>query len=220
MLTFDPDKHIYHWNGNPAPSVTQVIGEWINVAFGGVIFKFNRFTGVAVDIETMKAASDYGTAVHDACAILVRGGNLDWDALDPSLTHSVKQFAEYWKRHHFHDKSNYREGRIVAKSYNGEPIFSKQLNVAGTPDIIKIVSPREVHIIEIKTSKEHDTVGPQTAAYAELYKDFYNFHGKVRRFVLCLPKTGKYEYDELKDPNDLAFFKARLFEYRYIRRVK
>lgn len=208
MLTFDPDTHIYKMDYRVVPSVTQIIGEWIEAPY----YYINTFTGAVVKKEVFEGGGDHGIAVHKGCWLILKHGHdgLDWELLDPSLIHQLQQF-EGWMEDFFPE--------IV---FTEEAMYSEKFGYAGTPDIIaemrakRVVSAKRIPaVIDIKTGA-FDMAGPQIAGYEQLYKETFKYRGTVLRYVLHLPKTGPYKFIPLTDKRDWDFFRSRLFQYNYL----
>lgn len=208
MLAFESDTHIYKWNGQVVPSVTQVIGEWRLVTISGRDYYINVFTGGVVDAGKFDKAADIGTAVHKACGIILEYGRdgLDWDALAPELVLSLRHFVlwmEEWKP------------EILTVE---ESLYSRQYGYAGTSDIAVRIK-RKVAVVDIKTGVMFDMAGPQVAAYGELYKENHRYRGSVGRYVLHLPKLGngrEYKFMPLTNGKDWNFFKSRLYQAQFL----
>ena len=203
MLTFNADRHEYRWNKKVVPSVTGILGAFRRVMLGDRYYYVNTMTGDVIGAMTMEQAGDRGTAVHKA-APLVLAGELDWDALDPALVVPCRHL-EIWQRD--------MKPEIIAIE---KPMYSEKYGYAGTPDIICRIS-RKLMVCDIKTG-DLGTVGQQTAAYAELYKETTGYRGKIERYALDLSATtGSYKFIHLTNPHDLDFFRARHFQYNYLR---
>ncbi|HAR44666.1 MAG TPA: hypothetical protein DCS05_00430 [Nitrospiraceae bacterium] len=70
MLTFDPEKHRYFLDGEPLPSVSQVKESLTDFSM--------------VDPQVLRAAADFGTAVHKMVELYL-AETLDFSALDENL---------------------------------------------------------------------------------------------------------------------------------------
>lgn len=198
MLTFSPADHRYEWNGQPVPSVTQVLGEFITI---GVVY-ISTFTGAHILAERMEAARDFGTAVHQMIALDV-AGDLDEDALDPALAAVLHQ----WHR----VCCMVRPEIIMSET----PLYCSAHGYAGTPDLVCKIKG-VLSIIDVKTGMM-GLCGPQLAAYEMPVREHLKTRARFDRYGLHLPKDGsgakliKYE-----DRNDWEFFKCRLFQWRYL----
>lgn len=208
-LSFTEETHEYRWGDRIVPSVTGIIGELRKVTLGRYEYYVNVFTGNVIDAETVRDAGDFGTAIHAACALIVRGGHdgLDWEALDADLIPPLKQFEKWLEE--------WSPEIILVE----EPMYSQRYGYAGTSDIIARI-PRlknRIAVIDLKTGV-YTMVGPQTSAYAEQYKENYKHRGRLERMVLHLPKDGSdYTYKMLDNhAADWNFFKARLAQQRYL----
>lgn len=205
MLNFDENEHVYRWDGEVVPSVTQAIQEWVRRP--GSSYYVNTFTGVSVPAEYFEPARDFGSAVHKACKYLLTGEGLDWDSLDPVLVPPLRQFEQWTKD--FKVKPLYIE----------TPMYSHKHRVAGTPDLLCYLNGDKsfVALPDFKTGLDSPMTGPQTAAYEMISREDRKIRQVIRRFKLGLPKNGaQYRFTPLTNSHDLAFFLARRFQYSYL----
>lgn len=176
-LDFLKDSHEYRINGQSVPSVT------------GVLEMITDFS--MVPQATLEAARVFGSHVHDACHLMVKG-ELDWDALDPLL----RPYIEAAKR--FIEES----GCVVLASELA--MGSKKMRVAGTLDLFVHWNNSEC-IIDWKTAAATPpTVGPQTAAYEALYRE--NFGGRNRKRYCVSLNAGDYKVRPLTSKGDFNEF--------------
>ena len=211
-FTFDPETHTYRVNGEPVPSVTQVLGQWLLPP--GAAYYINTFTGATIDAEKFEAARKGGNAIHRGAAYLLKGQGLDWGALAPDLVAPLKQCGEWIRLFG------------VEPLYVEKPMFSEALGVAGTPDLICSLNGNKDYLalVDIKTGLVNDMVGAQTAAYEKLLRDFNLRDFKkiwqaIKRYSLILPRDGSpFKFSPLDDKDDYAFFCARLTQYNYLKR--
>jgi len=201
MLIYDDEKHAYFWNGAPVVSVTQAINEWILVDDMYV----NRFDPKKrIAKSAMQQGADRGNAIHRACDIILTS-ELDWDALDPSMVHPLREFQRCVKE----------QGLQFASL--GFKLYSKKYGYAGTMDPLFMVK-KNTHwhpcIIDIK-SGGHDLVGPQTAAYEQLYREWAGTKGVVSRACIYLPAEGPHKFIPLTNRNDWRFFQSCLDQRNY-----
>ena len=206
FLTFDPEKHEYHANGELVPSVTQVLGQWLLPNSGA--YYIDTVTGQTIDAESFGQAREAGNAIHKGAAYLLKGEGLNWNALATELAAPLRQCEEWIKT--FGVKPLYVE----------EPMYSKTLGVAGTPDVLCAIygDPHGLALVDIKTGLVNDMVGPQTAAYEKLARDFKGIRKIIRRYSLVLPRNGSpYKFTPLTDEKDYAFFCARLTQFNYLK---
>ncbi len=203
MLSFDPDTHIYRWNGRPVSSVTQVLKEWQEVDIYGTTYFVNVHTGRAISAETFRNAGAFGRAVHTGAFHILMSGGLNWNKLHPSLLEPLRQF-EKWAR-------DYKVDMVAVE----KPLYSGLYGYAGTPDIICRANTYKLLVCDIKTGG-YDLVGPQTAAYEQLYRESERYRGHIGRALLYLPKDGgPYQFKALTKTQDWAFFKVKLYEAKW-----
>lgn len=212
MLKFIEKEHQYFWDENGAsreiPGTTRIIGEWRYIEALAVYY--NIFTGTVIDKYTLENAGEFGKAVHKACKLILLE-RLDWNHLvenNSPLIPCLEQFKQFLYEYKY--KAIHVE----------EPIMSKRLWVAGTPDSVgEMPMFKGLSMPDIKTGNEAIMVGPQTASYEVQYKEYFKYKGMMYRFVLHLPKDGsKFKLKALKSPSDIIFFKLRLSQHNILKR--
>ena len=206
MFTFDADKHIYRWNDNIVPSVTEIIGAWLPVK--GADYYVNTFTGAIVYADKFEAAGKVGKAIHRACGYIASGQGVDMEAIDPALIPPLEQF-ERWM-------DDFKVNTRVAES----PMYSEKYGFAGTPDIVCEINNNKniVVVVDIKTGLSNATVGVQTSAYEILIREYLKIRRIIKRYELILPRDGcPYKFNSLTDKDDFTFFLSRLNQYNYLK---
>jgi hypothetical protein len=176
-IDFEKDRHEYRIDGIPVPSVTQVIKPLEN------------FEGIPLDV--LEAARVFGQHVHEACALLVRD-LLDWSSLDSALV----PYLIGAKR--FLDESGIT---VIASEMR---LACPRLRVAGSLDLIGVLSSSEA-VLDFKvTAAVPYSVGPQTSAYERLYRNMFGGQPRKRYCVLLQPED--YRVTRLTDPADWNIF--------------
>ena len=138
MLTFDPAKHEYRWNGAVVPSVTQILTPLTDLSF--------------VDPDVLRRASAFGTAVHYACE-LHDTGRLDEEALDPELAPYLAGWRKFCSEHAC--TWDLIEQRVYHPTLRYAGTLDRRGNVDGYPSMVDIKSGTSLY----------PSVGPQLAAY-------------------------------------------------------
>jgi len=198
MLTFEPDGHIYTYNGTVVPSCTQIIGEWILIGN----FYISTFTGVRIPAEAFDKARDFGTAAHKMIALDI-AGELDEDTLDPKLTAVLRNWQQL--------RGMIRPEIIMSET----PLYCSAHGFAGTPDIVCKIKG-VLSIIDCKTGLLGHC-GPQTAGYEIPVREKLKTQARFDRYGLSLPKDGRgFKLVKYSNPNDRGFFLSRLYQWRYL----
>lgn len=99
--------------------------------------------------------------------------------------------------------------------------YSKKLDVAGTLDLVcySRAVMNQLILVDYKTGAHAPTVGPQTWAYEQIYREMFGYRGIIKRWVLYLPKKdGEYKFTELTDARDEHYFKSMNYAYHWRRR--
>jgi len=143
MLTFDPEKHEYWYEGRIIPSVTQILQAegFIDTAF------YDDWS------------RDRGKYAHKATE-LYDLDDLDEESLDPEISPRL----EAWKR--FLSESGFQ---IVAIE---EQVSNISLRYAGTLDRRGFLSGKRA-ILDIKTGAVEPWAGIQLAGYGMTAPDYY-----------------------------------------------
>lgn len=196
MLSFDPEKHLYKWNDEEVPSVTQLLNEFCLIDFSGV------------PRETLEYKRALGVAVHYAIQLHAN------DDLDESSLHKdIVPYFEAYKR--------FREVTGFESVCNEARLYSKKWRFAGTLDELGLEICQMGNVpclIDYKcTWKLYRSVGPQLEGYRMLVHESLkelnlpkNF--KIKKvYGLQLKPTGHYNLEEFNDPNYKQDFLACLW---------
>jgi hypothetical protein len=137
MLTFDPEKHEYFWNGIKKPCVSDIIAPLRDFS--------------AIPTAVLEVKKEWGTTVHLYLEMY------DAMTLDPDETkwdERMIPIVAAWQR--FKDQYD-----LNGKTICEERFYNEALGYAGTSD-----RRWPGCIVEIKTCAPNDTTGVQLAAYA------------------------------------------------------
>lgn len=181
-LTFDSATHTYRLNGARLPSVTQILSPYSSLEF--------------VDRDLLERAAAFGTHVHEACHLFSQDA-LDRESLDSELAPYVDAWAAFLED----------TGAVVLLSE--QRVVSEQYGYAGTLDAI-VWWGKSKRLIDIKSSTGvPKTVGPQTAGYAQAYRE--QTGEPIRdRYCVQLKPDGTYRSHKLSDPADWSIFLSAL----------
>ncbi len=136
-FAFDEDRHVYTLDGEPLPSVTQIIRP------------LHDFSEVPPDV--LRRAAEFGTAVHKTVELYL-DDDLDEDSLDEPLCGCLLAFKAFQSVHW----DIFDEQPIIEK-----PGYHPKLKYAGTPDLD--FPSRVIDLKSRKTNMLTDAI--QTAAY-------------------------------------------------------
>jgi hypothetical protein len=206
-LNFDPKEHIYTVDGRVVPSVTQVLNEWQKIKLSGMEYYVNTWDGTIIPAEIFENAGAIGKAVHKGARILVNGGKLNWEKLPEPLIHPLREFQRWMEEH--------EAVPVLSES----PMYCEEFDYAGTLDLVCHVKDREDPVlIDYKTSENVTTVGPQTAAYLNMFLENHAKPLVDDRYVLILPKKEGKEY--LFEPldsfvADWEYFESCLYKHKW-----
>lgn len=173
MLTFDPEPHIYRWNGRRIPSVTQVLEP--------------LFDWSSVPAKVLERKRQIGVAVHSAIHMELTGG-VDMASIDPSCV----PYFDAWRR--FRDDCHFEpvliEFRVVSAELGERYRFAGTLDewgpLQGDPALIDWKTCMQLHT---------DAVGAQTAAYLKSLVRMGFGSLQDRRFALKLGADGRYKLE-------------------------
>jgi len=211
-VIFEPATHTYRdEQGAVYPSVTQIIEPLTRFEMFGDTFYFDRVSRQVFNGDMIENARRIGTAIHKGCFYLMTGQGLNWDSLNPLLVEPLKQFNKWMEE--------WNPTLIIAE----KSMISRKYGYAGTPDIICTLPafPGIIIQVDIKTG-DYWWADVQLAAYETLYRENYKYMGKVKNYVLSLPKVGSnYNFVPI-DEKDIRqcwrYFTSKLSEYMFTKR--
>lgn len=187
VIEFDAATHRYRLDGQPVPSVTQVLDPYTGLEF--------------VNADLLRRAAEFGSHVHEACHLFNQGA-LDTATLDPALA----PYVAAW--------SSFLEDSDATVLLSEHRVASRKLGFAGTLDTI-VWWGKSKRLVDIKTSAGvPKTVGPQTAAYATAYRE-QTGEALKHRYCVQLKENGKYALRKLDDPQDWQIFQSALILNRW-----
>lgn len=158
-----PDSRYYRRNGEYYPSITYVLQSYPK----GIHFE-NWLKQVGYSSEyIVKKAQEEGTLTHELIESYLNGEELNflsptgYPQYDPTVWQMLLRFVDWWEE--------YKPKLVEAEVH----LFSDELKVAGTTDLVCIID-HELWIIDFKTSNHiHTTYELQVAAYAQCYKECF-----------------------------------------------
>ena len=193
-IDFDERKHIYRLDGLKVKSVTQILKEE----------RFIDFSRVPAQI--LDAAANFGRAVHKATA-LYDMDDLDYSTLDKEL----EPYLDGWIK--------FKKDTGVTIAAIEEPIASKRLMLAGTPDRNRAILNDKLTLIEIKTvSVFSPAIALQLAGYELIENEGKKAKDKIKQKVgVRLKGDGTYELTPKTyfSPNDTNIFLGALIGNRW-----
>ena len=179
MLTFNEPDHAYAWNGDPVPSVTQILKD-MGLVDTAYLAESGRMRGaiVAMATEMVDRGQDinYGTYADIVPAEDLQGYVIAWLG---------------WK-----------ESARVEVTTIEERVYNAEYRYAGTLDRLGKLPDGRLALIDIKTGAAMPCYPLQTAAYAGCFHDYH------RRFAVTLRKDGTYRVTEHRNSTDRPHFQA------------
>lgn len=173
-LTFDPATHVYRLGDRELPSVTTVLKE----------------AGLIDDSFYTPEAALRGTVVHECCAIINMGLEIDEDTIDDAARPYVdayRRFLESVGERFQVDKVEHR-------------VHSAAFGYAGTTDILGKFDRRPM-VCDIKTGDPAPWHAVQLAGYAAAYTVI-----PLERYCVYLNSDGEYGLRHYTDPSDRTAF--------------
>ena len=174
-----PDSRYYQRNGEFYPSITYVLGYYPK---GKFFEDWLKKVGYSADHIVQKAGKE-GTQVHEMIEGYLNGEEFNfldksgYPQYDPNIWQMFLRFVEWWE--------TYNPTLIETEVH----LFSDELKVAGTCDIVCEIDD-ELWIIDFKTSNNlQTTYDLQTAIYGKCYEECY---GKTpQRYGVLWLKSSK-----------------------------
>jgi len=181
-VEFDPEKHIYRYNGQKIPSTTQVLSAT------GISFDFSK-----IDPYLLARKRALGLALH-ACLHFYHQHDLDWESLDPEVRARFSAYELFVKDTGFIATSS--EIRLWPLAPCGLR-YGMQADVTGLID-------GEPHLPDFKTAETQPQYSwaIQTALYetgigAPLIPPFHYHRSSLQLF-----ENGRYKWTRWTDPGD------------------
>jgi siroheme synthase (precorrin-2 oxidase/ferrochelatase) len=158
-----PNSRYYRRNGKYYPSITHVLSCFPK---GKKYEEWLKNMGRSADYIVKKAAED-GTKVHEMVEQYLNGKPLNFldknnnPKYEPEIWKMFLKFVEFWE--------TYNPKLIETEVH----LFSDELEVAGTCDLICEIEGK-TWLIDLKTSNMmHETYPIQTSVYGQCYKECY-----------------------------------------------
>ena len=211
IIRLEEDSHIYTVQTEERgpftvkPSVTEILNEWILVDGWYVNIYSDPKNPTKIPRDVFEDAGDFGRAVHKAAKFVMQGKQI---TLPHEIAHAICEL-ERWM-----------------SDYKIEPVhyemlgYSKKLDVCGTLDLVCRMGYQVLNLPDYKTAAHAPTVGPQTWAYEQIYREMTGYRGIIKRWVLYLPKKdGEYKFIELRDNiGDEHMFRSMHYAFAWRRR--
>jgi len=158
-----PDSRYYRRNGEYYPSVTYVLGYYPK---GKFFEDWLKKVGYSAE-HIVKKAADEGTQVHEMIEEYLEGKELSYlnqhgtPSMHPDVWIMFLKFVEFWETYN---------PKLIEMEVH---LFSDELKVAGTCDMICEIDDK-LWLIDFKTSNHiQPTYQLQTAVYGQCYKECY-----------------------------------------------
>ena len=174
-----PDSRYYRRNGKYYPSVTYVLSYYPK---GKFFENWLKQVGFASE-HIVKKAAEEGTQVHELSELYLNGEELKFlddrgrPQYNPDVWQMFLRFVEFWEE--------FKPTLIETEVH----IFSDELQVAGTCDLIVEING-ELWLLDLKTSNQLQTTYElQTAVYGQSYEEC--FGKKIDRYGILWLKSSK-----------------------------
>lgn len=197
MLTFDPDAHVYRWEGRVVPNVTRIIAS------------LTDYSGIPPAV--LERARLEGQHVHHMADLHFKG-DLDAETL-----------PEWMKGHHvallrFEAECGFECWESESRVYHRALGYAGTLDQAGRLKLLK--TSKRPAVIDVKRSfYAGPAIGLQTVAYAEGWNSEFKKDQLHERYALQLKPDGSYRLlrydDQPKHKEDRTAFLACLQQLRW-----
>lgn len=200
--------HVYTVNGYAKVGVTTALGEYVKIERYNDEYYVHVPTGTAIPADIFEKAQRFGSAAHKAAYFLLTGKGLKWDRLNPALVATLRQLQAWIDKY----KPQVKLCEV--------PLYSQIYDYCGTEDFFgAIEGSKHMTLVDLKTGV-FDVVAGQLAAYEQLVRENTGHRGIIDKYVLYLPKDGSdYEFIRIVDREAFQFFLAKLFAYKYQRKI-
>ena len=195
-LYLDQNKHIYYFEGEKKPSVSDILG-----VVDGIALK-------NIPLEALERAGARGTRVHEETENLEYGlvDLLDdeWQEENFDISNYVYAYANFMKAHPSFPLAS------------EEALFSHKYDFAGTIDLVKVIDGK-LAIIDKKTSSTISALRSklQLNAYRLLWNEHHRKQPIEALYILHLKDNGEHRLLEI--PIDEKMFLKYLKIYNEIK---
>jgi len=199
-LQFNAERHEYKFSGAIVPSVTQIMKP------------LYEYAGIPAGVlEVARVRGDY---IHKAAELLI------WDLLDEDeLEDEYRPYIEGFKL--FLHETKFEADMTEHKVYHKALRYAGTFDLAGVFPGFRKNRPKRALVDTKATFRMMESVGPQTAAYADAYaSDKPKELHFQERYGLRLTADGKYELKPMKDIGDMTVFRSCLNIHNYFNRRK
>ncbi len=175
VIEFDAMKHEYTEEGVVLPSVTQIL----------------KRVGLLDTKGFSRASADFGTAVHEATALI----DLGEKTLEDYATFDTYKYLEAWCLFKEHHRVQILEVEQI--------VGGLQVGVAGTIDRLALVEGL-LCVVDLKSGKEKLWHPAQLAGYV------YAMQGRCARVAVYLNRSGWFTLKQFQEERDERVFKGAL----------
>lgn len=193
MLTFEPGPHIYRWNGEIVPSVTQVISDLTDYG--------------KINSDTLEIARQKGVAVHKMVELWALGQLGPRESQPEWMQPCYDEFLKF-----AHDTGL----KVLASE---RQIYHQVYRYAGTMDLRCTMKHKKgIGIVDVKRSfLAGDAIGLQLAGYAEAENADKSQERIEWRAAIRIHENNRYRLKEYDDRNDWSTFLACLVRHKWIK---
>lgn len=184
-IQFIEEGHVYLLDGNPVPSVTEILKPLVDLS--------------RVPPEQLEYKRSVGKAVHKAIELDAQD-DLNFDTLDPGIV----PFFEAWQKWKLDSRFSVQFTELL--------VWSAKFRYAGTLDLLGANAQLAdcSWLVDLKCVWTMGAAtGPQTAGYAIATTESRGYTIRQRGGVQLL-RDGTYRYFPYTNPNDEHVFKACL----------
>ena len=190
MLTFDSERHEYHYNGVRVPNVTSILSDLTDLSM--------------VPPAALETARQKGVAVHRMVELDAKG-DLDEATLPAWMAPVLIEWRKFVAQAGF---------RVVDSE---KKVYHATYKYAGTLDLFgELTHAAKFAYVDVKRSFLAGKVtGLQTAAYKEADSRDKKERRNALRYALRLNEGEPYRMQEFTDPNDFHTFAACLVRHNF-----
>lgn len=200
LLTFEPEQHLYRFDGHVVPSVTQILD--VVPPRLGMLDLAKRLHPEAVERKRL-----IGQATH-AAAHYYDEGTLNWRTVDPQ----AEPYLVGWCK--FREDTGFRPEFLETRVYH------PALGYAGTLDRLGAFENADLALIDIKTG-DITAADLQLAAYDAAFRAMHDMPLPLPRYVVQLLGDGRYTlHPPYTNRRDFRVFQASLELASYLLRIR
>lgn len=188
MLTFNAERHEYHFNGVRVPNVTSVLADLTDLSM--------------IPSAALETARQKGVACHRMVELDAKG-DLDEATLPEWMAPVLVEWRKFVRESGF---------RVIDSE---KKVYHQTYRYAGTLDLYGEMRGAPAYIDVKRSFMAGNVIGLQLAAYRAADSNEHKGRRAAQRYALRLKEGEPYRMQAFADPNDFNVFTACLIRHQW-----